>query len=158
MHGYDYEDENLIGSELGKKYTVDVLEQKARKFSGLSVKEQKGMVLSSVTGNITGIAKEIRDAPAHNFLITKVRAYMIIVRSMGKLEDWVKSASGMDFEKFCRFSLAEKRKYGNALIAYHDRCMEEKGRLPLKQVLKDSSPTAGGRRPDFDDKSKWEQV
>lgn len=157
MNGYDYEDEELTSSELSKKYTGDILEQKSKKFSKLKVGEQKSLLESSVTGNIAGIAKEIIDAPAHNFLIAKVRAYMIIVRDMGKLNEWVKSASGMDFEKFCRFSLEEKKKYGNALIAYHDRRMEEKGRVPLKQVL-DSSPTATGGRPDFDDKKKWQQV
>ena len=157
MRGYDIEDEKLIGSELGKKYTTDVLEQKARKFSKLTVKEQKGMVRSSVTGEMTGIAKQVQEAPAHIFLIAKVRSYMVLIKEMGKLNEWIDSASGMTFDMFCRFSIVEKKKYGNALIAYHDRCMEEKGRVPLKQVL-DSSPTATGVRPDFDDKSKWKQV
>ena len=157
MRGYDIEDEKLIGSELGKKYTTDVLEQKARKFSELTVKEQKGMVMSSVTGKITGIAKQVKEAPIHIFLIAKVRSYMVLIKKMGKLNEWIDSASGVTFDMFCGLPVVEKQKYGNALIAYHDRCMEKKGRPLPKQIL-DSSPTAGGGRPDFDDKSKWDQV
>jgi len=157
MRGYDIEDENSTSSELGKKYTTDILEQKANKFSKLEIKAQRSLLISSITGNMDGIARAVRDAPAHSFLISQVRAYMMIVEGLGKLDGWVKNASGLDFNAFCRFPLEEKKKYGNALVAYHNRCMEETGRLPIKQVL-DSSPTATGSRPDFDDKSKWKQV
>lgn len=153
--GHDAGDEKLPSDALEGKYQGKVLEEKSRNFAKLKIEEQKDILLSGITGDVTGKAKQIKDAPAHVLIITKVRFFLGKLQEIGKFDEWINRSP---WKMFIRLPLEEKEKYHNALIAFHDQCKRD-GQPSSAGHSMDSSPYDQGEGcPDFEDKSKWEAI
>ena len=87
--GHDAGDEKLPSDALEGKYQGKVLEEKSRNFAKLKIEEQKDILLSGITGDVTGKAKQIKDAPAHVLIITKVRFFLGKLQEIGKFDEWI---------------------------------------------------------------------
>jgi hypothetical protein len=159
MQGFDIDDDQLTPEQIKNKYPGKILEEKAKNFIKLSLEGKKEILYSSISGEKTDAARELEEATAHSFIIQRALFFFKILRELGKYEDWVKRS--VPYKTFVKLPLDEKRKYQNALEAYHDKCMKESGHSGKvnKRVL-DSSPTFTSKNapPNFDDKSKWKKV
>lgn len=122
---------------------------------------------TGITGEETGVAKRLRDAPFVKAVIMSVQGYTRLLKRMGAYEkseeggNWLDDSC--DYKTFLRLSLVEKQKFHNAMVNFHYKCLmekKEKGQPAVPDQVLDSSPTdpSVGCPPDFDDSSKWTEV
>lgn len=160
-NGYDPEDKDLSGEELQNKYQGKVLEEKKNVFKKLTVEEQQDAIYESLSGEKTESSKIRKESSAHVIIITAVRHYILVLKNIDKYDKWVENTK-CPFKIFVKLPLEEKTKYHNAMVAFHDKCVEEiKGQTSPSDQALDSSPgpdDQGGVCPNFDDKNKWEEI
>ena len=90
-----------------------------------------------------------------------VRYMLKNLDKIGKKEEWFNRTEYHSFKYFIELPVKRKEKYHNALVKYHDEEMKKHKRPPTKPIKRqflDSSPTAFGGRPDFNNPEKWEKI
>lgn len=158
--GYDAEDSKETGSQLSKKYTPDILEQKGINFRNLKLSEQKDILYTSLTGVETDSVKKRKDGLSQTVIIHAVFFLLKTLDSIGKRDEWTEKSDYHTFKFFKTLSLDNKTVYHNELVKFHDdelRKIKQPPNPSKTQVLASSPEPALGGCPNFDDKSKWEK-
>ena len=165
--GYDQEDKELSSNDLRHKYQGSILEEKAKSFRKLSIDDQKELVYTGITGEDTGVARKVREAPFVQAVIMSVQHYTRQLKRMGMYEESEKGGNWLDdscdYKTFLRLKLEDKKDFHNAMVNFHDQCLREKtnkGQPAVPDQVLDSSPTdqSAGCPPNFDDSSKWTEI
>lgn len=118
------------------------------------------MLFTSITGEETDISKAMQDSSRHLIVEQRVSFFLDVLKGIDKKDEWIKSASSIDFKTFRKLPILEKEKYHNALSDFVDKEMKKQKQSPQKKdQVSDSSPSPdSGDCPDFNDPSKWEKV
>ena len=154
----------MTSHDLKNKYQGSILEEKAKTFRKLSIKDQKELVYTGITGEETGVARKVREAPFVQAVIMSVQHYTRQLKRMGMYEKSEKGGNWLDdscdYKTFLSLKLKDKKDFHNAMVNFHDQCIREKGQSVVPDQVLDSSPTdqSVGCPPDFDDSSKWTEV
>ncbi len=163
MKGYDSEDKELSSNDLHHKYQGNILEEKAKTFRELSIEDQKDIVYTGITGEETGVAKNVREAIFVQAVIMSVHQYTRQIKRMVRYDESEKGGNWLDnscdYKTFIKLPLEEKKKFQQAMVNFHDQCIREiKGQPAVPDQVLDSSPTdqSEGCPPNFDDSSKWD--
>ena len=162
--GYDSEDKELSSGDLQHKYQGNILEEKAKTFRELSIEDQKDIVYTGITGEETGVAKNVREAIFVQAVIMSVHHYTRQLKRMSRYEESEKGGNWLDnscdYKTFIKLPLDEKKKFQGAMVNFHDQCIREKRQLAVPDQVLDSSPTdhSAGCPPNFNDTSKWTEV
>ena len=116
------------------------------------------MLHNSITGETTSKVKRIRDSAEETAAVVSVNHYTVELKRIKKYKEWVENSCS--YKVFLRLPLEEKVKYQNTMVNFYDECL--KNRQPPSDERSESSPVAQphmeGGCPDFNDKSKWENV
>ncbi len=148
--GYDDGDEYLSGENIGQKYKGDTLKQKSNSFVLLAVEKQRDELYKILTRK-DNLAPE--KSTEGIFVDLLVNGFLAELKKLDKLNEWIKRS--IPYNEYLKLPIEEKKKYHNALVKFHDKC---KGQPESKRILASSPAVTDKGCPDFDDKSKWEEI
>lgn len=156
--GYDVEDTKATGSQLGKKYTPDILEQKGINFRNLKLSEQKDILFTSLTGKETEVVRKRREGLSKTVVMHAVFLLLKTLQSIDKLDDWTNKSDYHSFKFFKKLSLKNMEVYHNELVKFHDEQLRKQSPNPSTPQVSALSPEPVIRGlPNFDDSTKWEK-